>query len=163
VAFRWYLTAAGSLLVLNSTFASSAPCKSQSLVPDRRLITCHASAGIVPELEQQFGFGREVGTLTISLFVAGYVCGPLLWGPASEQVGRKPVFLVAFLFYTGFQVRSARLGEVLVAHSRILQVGCALSPDTAAILIFRFLGGVFASCPLTNSGYVIASVLESGY
>ncbi|KAJ9104644.1 hypothetical protein QFC21_002142 [Naganishia friedmannii] len=83
--YRWYLTAAGSLLVLNSTFASSAP------------------SGVVPNLERQFGFGREVGTLTISLFVAGYTCGPLIWGPASEQVGRKPVFLVAFLFYTGFQ------------------------------------------------------------
>lgn len=42
--------------------------------------------------------------LTISLFVAGYTFGPLVWGPASEQIGRKPVFLVAFLFYTGFQV-----------------------------------------------------------
>ena len=27
VAYRWYITAAASLLVLNSTFASSAPCK----------------------------------------------------------------------------------------------------------------------------------------
>jgi hypothetical protein len=63
----------------------------------------------VPNLEREFGFGREVGTLTISLFVAGYCCGPLLWGPASEQVGRKPVFLVAFLFYTGFQVCSSLL------------------------------------------------------
>ncbi|KAJ9113210.1 hypothetical protein QFC22_006049 [Naganishia vaughanmartiniae] len=123
--YRWYLTAAGSLLVLNSTFASSAP------------------SGVVPNLERQFGFGREVGTLTISLFVAGYCCGPLLWGPASEQVGRKPVFLVAFLFYTGFQV------------------GCALSQNTASILVFRFLGGMFASCPLTNSGALLADIWDA--
>ena len=30
VAYRWYITAAASLLVLNSTFASSAPCERQS-------------------------------------------------------------------------------------------------------------------------------------
>ena len=87
------------------------------------------------EIEEQFGFSREVGALVISLFVAGYCVGPLLWGPLSEQIGRKPVFVVAFVVYVGFQV------------------GCALAPNTAAILIFRFLGGVFAAAPLANSGY----------
>jgi hypothetical protein len=32
------------------------------------------------------------------------------------------------------------------------QVGGALARNTASILIFRFLGGVFAAAPLTNSG-----------
>ncbi|KAJ9094555.1 hypothetical protein QFC20_006870 [Naganishia adeliensis] len=123
--FRWYLTAAGSLLVLNSTFASSAP------------------SGVVPNLEREFGFGREVGVLTISLFVAGYTFGPLIWGPASEQVGRKPVFLLAFLFYTGFQV------------------GCGLSQNTASLLIFRLLSGCFASAPLTNSGALLADIWDA--
>jgi hypothetical protein len=72
VAYRWYITAAGSLLVLNSTFASSAP------------------SGIVAEMTEYFGFGKEVATLTVSLFVAGYCVGPLLWGPLSESFGRRP-------------------------------------------------------------------------
>lgn len=82
----------------------------------------------------KFSFGTEVATLTIALFVAGYCVGPLFWGPLSEQYGRKPVFLISFTAYTGFQV------------------GCALSQNTASILIFRFLGGVFAAAPLANSG-----------
>jgi MFS family permease len=49
---------------------------------------------------QQFDFSEEVGTLTISLFVAGYCVGPILWGPLSEQYGRRPIFLIAFLVYT---------------------------------------------------------------
>jgi len=53
VAYRWYITGAGSLLVLNSTFASSAP------------------SGIVGDMIEYFGFGQEVATLTVSLFVAG--------------------------------------------------------------------------------------------
>ena len=87
-------------------------------------------------LEKQFGFGEEVATLTISLFVAGYCVGPLVWGPLSESFGRKPVFVVTFIIYTGFQV------------------GCALAQDTAQILVFRFLGGTFAAAPLANSGCV---------
>lgn len=90
---------------------------------------------------EEFTFSTEVATLTIALFVAGYCVGPLLWGPLSEQVGRKPVFVASFIVYTGFQV------------------GCALAPNTAAILIFRFLGGTFAAAPLANSGYVLPRVL----
>jgi hypothetical protein len=33
-----------------------------------------------------FGFGQEVATLTVSLFISGYCLGPLLWGPLSEDV-----------------------------------------------------------------------------
>ena len=92
------------------------------------------------QLIEKFTFSTEVATLTISLFVAGYCVGPLLWGPLSEQVGRKPVFVLSFIVYTAFQV------------------GCALSPNTASILIFRFLGGTFAAAPLANSGYVISRI-----
>lgn len=83
---------------------------------------------------REFSFSREVGALTISIFVVGYCVGPLLWGPLSEAVGRKPVFVGTFLVYTAFQV------------------GSALAPNTAAVLIFRFLGGTFAAAPLANSG-----------
>ena len=81
-----------------------------------------------------FSFSEEVAVLTISLFVAGYCVGPLIWGPLSEQIGRRNVFIGSFIFYTGFQV------------------GCALSRNTASILVFRFLGGTFAAAPLSNSG-----------
>ena len=65
-----------------STFASSAP------------------SGIIGNIIQQFHMSREVAILTISLFVAGYCVGPLLWGPLSEQIGRKPVFVISFVVYT---------------------------------------------------------------
>lgn len=35
---------------------------------------------------QHFSFSQEIATLTISLFVAGYCVGPLVWGPLSETV-----------------------------------------------------------------------------
>lgn len=99
-----------------STFASSAP------------------SGYLPQLKEYFGIGEEVGTLIIALFVGGYCVGPLVWAPLSETYGRRPIFIISFIGYVGFQV------------------GAALSRNTASILIFRFLGGTFASSPLTNSG-----------
>lgn len=89
-----------------------------------------------------FGFGQEVAVLTISLFVAGYCVGPILWGPLSESYGRRPVFIGTFFVYTCFQV------------------GCALSKNTASILVFRFLGGTFAAAPLTNSGALLADIWD---
>lgn len=127
VNYRWFLTGLAGLLVLNSTFASSSP------------------SGIVQDMEEYFGYSQEVGILTISLFVAGYCVGPLLWGPLSETYGRRPIFIITFIVYTGFQV------------------GCALSRNTASILIFRFLGGIFASAPLTNSGALLADIWDGDH
>ena len=31
----------------------------------------------------------DVATLTISLFVAGYCVGPMIWGPLSEQASQS--------------------------------------------------------------------------
>ncbi|KAH9920854.1 MFS general substrate transporter [Epithele typhae] len=122
--YRWYITTLAAVLLLNATFASSAP------------------SGVIPDLIEYFSFSRAVGTLTIAIFVAGYCVGPLAWGPLSESYGRKPVFVFTFIVYTGFQI------------------GCALSRNTASILIFRFLGGVFAASPLANSGAVIADIWD---
>ncbi|OWZ29802.1 polyamine transporter 1 [Cryptococcus neoformans AD2-60a] len=124
VGYRWFLTTIAGLLVLNSTFASSSP------------------SGIVQDMIAYFGFGQEVAILTISLFVAGYCVGPIIWGPLSESYGRRPVFIGTFFVYTCFQV------------------GCALSKNIASILVFRFLGGTFAAAPLTNSGALLADIWD---
>jgi multidrug resistance protein len=99
--------------------------------------------GIVEKVMKEFTFGTEVATLMISLFVAGYCVGPLFWGPLSEIYGRKPIFIVSFIVYTAFQI------------------GCALSPNTGALLVFRFLGGCAASSPLANSGALMSDIWDN--
>jgi MFS family permease len=42
----------------------------------------------------------------------------------------------------------------------IFQIACALAPNTASILVFRFLSGCFAACPLTNSGAVLGDIWD---
>ncbi|KDQ13828.1 hypothetical protein BOTBODRAFT_361706 [Botryobasidium botryosum FD-172 SS1] len=93
---------------------------------------------------QEWHVSAEVATLLIALFVAGYCVGPLLWGPLSEQYGRRPIFLLSFFGYT------------------CMMVGSALAPNTGALLAFRFLSGTFAACPLANSGALIADVWDAG-
>ncbi|KAI0283386.1 major facilitator superfamily domain-containing protein [Russula aff. rugulosa BPL654] len=107
-----------------------------------RTFSSSAPSNLLPEMMEYFGFGQEVGSLVVSLFISGYCLGPLLWGPLSEDIGRRPVFLIAFLFNLCFQV------------------GCALSKNTASILIFRFLAGTFAAAPLTNSGGVVGDLWD---
>ncbi|KAF8317074.1 MFS general substrate transporter [Clavulina sp. PMI_390] len=119
---RWYYTVLAGALILNATFASTAP------------------VGIIPQLEKHFEISSEVATLVLSLFVAGYCVGPIVWGPLSETIGRRPVFIGSFVVYMLFQI------------------GCALSPNVGAILAFRFLGGCLAASPLSNSGAVIADI-----
>ncbi|EKM58431.1 uncharacterized protein PHACADRAFT_159539 [Phanerochaete carnosa HHB-10118-sp] len=75
---RRYITAISGLLSINATFASSIP------------------AGIVLQMEEKFGFGSEVATLTISIFVAGYCVCPLLWGPLPERYGRRGPLIISF-------------------------------------------------------------------
>lgn len=68
----------GKAHIRHRTFASSAP------------------SGIVPQMMQDFHIGREVATLTIALFVAGYCVGPLFWCPLSDHYGRKIPLLGSF-------------------------------------------------------------------
>ncbi|KAF8973708.1 MFS general substrate transporter [Flammula alnicola] len=123
---RWYLTLISGLLVLNATFSSSSP------------------SGIFSQLMAEFKMSEKVGILTLSLFVCGYCVGPLLWGPLSEQYGRRPMFVYPFFLYACFMA------------------GGALAKNTPSVLIFRFLGGTFAAAPLTNSGALISDIWDAG-
>lgn len=56
--------------------------------------------GALGPIIKEFELSEELATLTISLFVAGYIFGPLLWGPLSETYGRKAIFMYPFMMYT---------------------------------------------------------------
>lgn len=56
------------------------------------------SAGIL-DVSMVFGVSRVAATLGLTLFVAGYGIGPMLWSPMSEvpQIGRNPVYILTLL------------------------------------------------------------------
>lgn len=105
-------------------------------------LSSSAYTGGIPSLMKEFGKSSLFWTGGVSLFVLGFAFGPLLWAPASEVFGRRPIYLVSYLFLTLWQ-----------------GVTCA-SPNPGAILAFRGLAGLFGSSPLANAGGTIADVLD---
>jgi len=87
-----------------------------------------------------FNISREVTDLVTTTFLLGYVFGPLFWGPGSELIGRRPIFVVTMTLYTLFHL------------------GQSLAPNIQTLLVTRFLSGFFAVAPLTNCGGVIADI-----
>lgn len=87
-----------------------------------------------------FNVSEEVIALTVSLPVCGFGLGPLLWSPASELLGRKPLWIVPSFIYI------------------IFNIPCALAPNIGCLLASRFLCGFFGSAPLTLAGGTIADI-----
>lgn len=120
VWYRWWLTGFAGLLVLNATFASSAP------------------SNLIPSIIQHYGVSQEVGVLTIAIFVAGYCVGPLLFGPLSERYGRRLVFLGVWPLYLCFVLGTALAPNIGAMLAFRFLSGCfASSPLTNS-------GGVIA-------------------
>jgi len=76
-------------LVMNSTFASSAP------------------SGALKSIQATLGSSEEVSILIISFYLVGYILGPIVFGPFSERFGRRPVVLITLALYTLTQIGCA--------------------------------------------------------
>ncbi|KAI0295170.1 MFS polyamine transporter [Multifurca ochricompacta] len=122
--YKWFITIICSLLTLNVTYASSAPSTASFAI------------------SRHFHSSTEESYLVTSMFLLGYVFGPMFWGPGSELVGRRPAMIFSLAIYT------------------ILHLGQALAQDMKTVIITRFFAGFFACSPLTNSGGVIADIWD---
>ena len=78
--------------------------------------------------------------LPISLFLVGYVTGPILFGPLSETYGRRIVIFWSFVGFTVFTM------------------ACAVAPNWPAFLIFRLFSGFMASSAIAVVGGLYADV-----
>lgn len=90
----------------------------------------------IPAIVAALGVGHAEGQLTLSLFMAGFACGQLVFGPLSDYYGRKPV------------VAAGLAGYVLAS------LLCALAPTIEVLLGGRLLQGLGAA-----SGPVIARAI----
>ncbi|KAI3327667.1 major facilitator superfamily transporter [Xylariaceae sp. AK1471] len=85
----------------------------------------------IPYIAREWGVTSDTQLfLPISTYLIGYVFGPLLWGPLSEHIGRRNLTVATFVLFN------------------LWTLGCALSPNWPAFLIFRLLCGVFGSAPI---------------
>ena len=94
----------------------------------------------VEVITEEFGVGLEVSLLGLSLLLAGFGLGPLIWAPLSEVFGRKPAVLIPFFL------------------AAIFSFTTAVANDIQTIMISRFFTGFFGSAPVTNTGGVLGKI-----
>ncbi|ETN46113.1 uncharacterized protein HMPREF1541_00297 [Cyphellophora europaea CBS 101466] len=121
---RYYITIVCVLMVVNATFASSSP------------------SGSIRGISEYFQVSQVAAGLVITLFLLGYVAGPLIFAPLSEFYGRRYIFYVSFVAYVAFNFL------------------CAFAPNFGSLLVGRLLTGTFASAPLTNAPGVLADIWD---
>lgn len=100
-------------------------------------------SGALDAIAAHFGVTDRVHLILLnSLYMSGYVLGPLLFGPLSEYVGRRPVLIGTFIGYLVFML------------------ACSGAPNYPALLIFRVLCGINAAAPTTVISGLYADILD---
>lgn len=102
-----------------------------------------ALPGIAVEL---FADASEV-QLTLSLFLVGFACAQLVYGPLSDRFGRKPVLLASLVLFL------------------VSSMACAIATDIYTLIAFRFLQALGGSAgPVLGRAMVrdIHGVKDSG-
>ncbi|KAL3462507.1 major facilitator superfamily domain-containing protein [Aspergillus heterothallicus] len=90
---------------------------------------------------QEFGNASSIqSTLAVTAYLFGYAVGPLFLSPLSELYGRRIVLNVATALFVVFQI------------------GCALAPNIASLIVFRTITGMGGSACLTIGGGVISDL-----
>ena len=84
---------------------------------------------------------QQLASFVVSIYVLGYALGPIVLAPMSELYGRLPLY------------HSSNLGFL------IFTIACALSSNLNMLIGFRFIEGLFGSCPLTIGGGTIADMI----
>ncbi|KAH7153601.1 major facilitator superfamily domain-containing protein [Dactylonectria macrodidyma] len=123
---KLHVLATGIICTFNSSLGTSMP------------------SGAFDAIANQFAVSDPVQlSLLNSLNMAGFVLGPLLFGPLSEYIGRRPVLIVSFLGYIVFML------------------ACSASPTYTVLLLFRLLCGFNAAAPTTVIGGLYADILDN--
>lgn len=110
------------------------------------LLTPFASSILSPAIHQLSNeFGNEndiVGSMTVSIYLLGYVVSPIFIAPLSEIYGRKLILTIANAFFC------------------VWQIGCALAPNIVVLIIARFFSGLGGAaclvCILSSSRLLLS-------
>ncbi|KAL1871180.1 hypothetical protein VTK73DRAFT_2231 [Phialemonium thermophilum] len=113
------------------------------------LITCSGSFCVTngssiytatyKQMDAEFGNARILATLGLSTFVLGIAMGPF-WGPLAEFYGRRPIYLLSFLFFV------------------IWMIPAAVAQNIATMVVARFFEGLAGSAFLSVSGGTVGDL-----
>ncbi len=97
----------------------------------------------IPEIKQYFGVDQVIMQLTINAFILITGLGQLIFGPISDQIGRRKVVLFSIFLFI--------IGSVL----------CMLSWSVTCLIIARIIQA-FGACGMMVSAFAIVRDLFSG-
>lgn len=123
---KLYVVLSCAILVLNSTMGSALPSGATGVTAKYFHIT-----------------DPEMLVLPISIYLIGYVLGPLVFAPLSESYGRKIVMICTFTLFTAFVL------------------ACALAPTYGSLIGFRLLAGIGSSTPMSVIGGIYADIYNT--
>ncbi|KAJ1323414.1 MFS transporter DHA1 family multidrug resistance protein [Microdochium nivale] len=124
-ARKWFQVATISAITLLTPFVSSA------LAP--------GIAAMMRDLGVQ---SPIVGSMTVSIYLLGYVVGPLVLAPLADIYGKKIVLDAANISFC------------------LWQIGCGLAPNIGSLIVFRFLAGVGGAGCLTLGGGAVGDMFH---
>ncbi|KAL8673654.1 MAG: hypothetical protein Q9168_001909 [Polycauliona sp. 1 TL-2023] len=107
-------------------------------------VTCTSSmyTSTYGQLTKEFHCSQIVAILGLSLFVMGLGLGPMVLSPLSEFYGRKPIYVVSFVFFL------------------IWLIPCAVASNIETMLVARFFDGLAGSAFLSVAGGTIGDLFD---
>jgi MFS family permease len=96
----------------------------------------------VPQMLRNFNnTNSQLSTFVVSVYIVGFVIGPLIFSPTSEIYGRLPITHVSNISFL------------------IATIICAVSVDVPMLIVFRLLMGLSGCVPVTLGGGIIADLM----
>lgn len=92
----------------------------------------------LPEVASQLAHSSTLAQLTLTTYLIGLGLSQFIYGPISDQIGRRPVILAGLAIFL--------FGSII----------CSLSPNITSLLVGRFIQGVGI-----GSAYMLSGVLLS--
>lgn len=96
----------------------------------------------LPAIVRALGASVPQGQLTLSVFLAGFALGMLVYGPIADRYGRKPLLV-------------AGLGLFLVGT-----VGCALAPTIETLILARFVQALGGCGPVILARSIVRDLYD---
>jgi len=96
----------------------------------------------LPAIARDLATTPAMVQLTLSLFMVFYALAQLVWGPLSDRYGRRPMLILGLGLY--------------IATS----IACWMAPTIEALIAFRILQAMAASCPPVIARAVVRDLYE---
>ena len=107
-------------------------------------VTCTSSmyTSTYAQITDEFHISKVVATLGLSLFVMGLGISPMFLAPLSEFYGRRPIYILSFIFFF------------------IWLIPCALAKNIGTEFVARFIDGMAGSAFLSVAGGTVGDLFS---